>query len=95
MNIFLSFYPDYIVETTDGKVWIIETKGGFTKCGDSEDIDKYTAKKFGVLKAYINKYNLLGGIVRQDKQSSELCICTDTYSDNIKSDSWKLLSDVL
>ncbi len=52
-------------------------------------------QKFGVLKAYINKYNLLGGIVRQDKQSSELCICTDTYSDNIKSDSWKLLSDVL
>lgn len=90
-----SFYPDYIVETIDGKVWIIETKGGFTKSGNSEDIDKYTAKKFGVLKSYINKYKLLGGIVRQDKQSSELCICTESYSDNIKSDSWKLLSDVL
>ena len=86
-----SFYPDYVIGTTDGRVWIIETKGGFTKSGDSEDIDKYTAKKFGVL----NKYNLLGGIVRQDKQSSELCICTDTYSDDIKSDSWKLLSDIL
>lgn len=90
-----SFYPDYIIGTTDGKVWIIETKGGFTRSGDSEDIDKYTAKKFEVLKAYINKYKLLGGIVRQDKQSSELCICTDTYSDDIKSDSWKLLSDIL
>lgn len=90
-----SFYPDYIVGTSDGKVWIIETKGGFTKTGDSEDIDKYTAKKFGVLKSYTNKYNLFGGIVRQDKQSSELCICTETYSDDIKSDSWKLLSDVL
>lgn len=90
-----SFYPDYIIGTTDGKVWIIETKGGFTKSGDSEDIDKYTAKKFGVLKNYIAKYELLGGIVRQDKQSSELCICTETYSDDIKSDSWKLLSDVL
>lgn len=90
-----SFYPDYIIGTTDGKVWIIETKGGFTKSGESEDIDKFTAKKFGVLKAYIKKYNLLGGIVRQDKQSSELCICTETYSDDIKSDSWQLLSDVL
>ena len=90
-----SFYPDYIVGTTDGKVWIIETKGGFTKSGDSEDIDKYTAKKFGVLKAYVDKYKLLGGIVRQDKQSGELCICSETYSDDIKCDSWKLLSDVL
>lgn len=90
-----SFYPDYIVGTNDGKVWIIETKGGFTKSGDSEDIDKYTAKKFGVLKKYTDKYNLFGGIVRQDKQSGELCICTETYSDDIKSDSWKLLSDVL
>lgn len=90
-----SFYPDYIIGTTDGKIWIIETKGGFTKTGDSEDIDKYTAKKFRVLKSYTEKYKLLGGIVRQDKQSGELCICTETYSDDIKSDSWKLLSDLL
>ncbi len=90
-----SFYPDYIVGTNDGKVWIIETKGGFTKSGDSEDIDKYTAKKFGVLKKYLLKYNLQGGIVRQDKQSSELCICTETYSDDIKSDSWIVLSDLM
>ena len=87
-----SFYPDYIVGASDGSIWVIETKGGFTKTGDSEDIDKYTAKKFGVLKSYTEKYKLLGGIVRQDKQSGELCICTETYSDDIKSDSWKLLS---
>lgn len=90
-----SFYPDYIVSDTDGKVWIIETKGGFTKSGDSEDIDKYTAKKFGVLKRYMERYKLCGGIVRQDKQSAELYICTDEYSDDIQSSSWKLLSDVL
>lgn len=90
-----SFYPNYVVGTVDGKVWIIGTKGGFTRVGDSEDIDKYTAKKFLVLKKYLAKYELHGGIVRQDKQSSELCICTDTYSDDIKSDSWCLLSDVM
>lgn len=90
-----SFYPDYVVGTVDGKVWIIETKGGFTRSGDSEDIDKFTPKKFEVLKAYVTKYNLNGGIVRQDKQSGELCICCETYSDDILSDSWKLLSDTM
>ena len=79
-----SFYPDYIVGASDGSIWVIETKGGFTKTGNSEDIDKYTAKKFGVLKSYTEKYKLFGGIVRQDKQSGELCICTETYSDDIK-----------
>ena len=89
-----SFYPDYII-SINGKIWIIETKGGFTKSGESEDIDKYTGKKFEVLKHYLNKYDLKGGIVRQDKQSFELCICTDAYSDDIKSDAWKILSEVL
>lgn len=89
-----SFYPDYII-SVQKEIWIIETKGGFTKSGDSEDIDKYTPKKFEVLKNYLNKYGLKGGIVRQDKQSFELCICTDNYSEDIKSDAWKVLSEVL
>jgi len=75
-----SFYPDYIIGTIDGQIWIIETKGGFNRYGQSEDIDTYTAKKFGYLKKYIDKYKKLGGIVRQDKQSQQLCICTDNYS---------------
>ena len=90
-----SFYPDYVIGDVNNNVWIIETKGGFTKTGNSEDIDKYTAKKFGVLKNYVDKYELKGGIVRQDKQSGELCICTENYSEDIKSDAWVLLSQVL
>ena len=90
-----SFYPDYIVGKEDGGVWVVETKGGFSRYGKSEDIDKYTAKKFGFLKSYLDKYGKLGGIVRQDKQSQQLCICTDNYNDNIHSDNWQLLSDVL
>lgn len=89
-----SFYPDYIVGTTDGTIWVIETKGGFSKFGESEDIDAYTPKKFAVLKAYLDRYNLHGGIVRQDKQSMELCICTDSYNEDIRSDSWRVLKDV-
>ena len=90
-----SFYPDYIVGTTDGKVWIIETKGGFSRSGESEDIDKFTSTKFDVLKGYCGKYGKQGGIVRQDKQTMKLIICTNTYSDDIHSNSWQLLGDVL
>lgn len=90
-----SFYPDYIVGTTDGKVWVIETKGGFTRSGQSEDIDKYTAMKFGVLKRYLEKYGKQGGIVRLNKHDMQLCICTDSYNDDIHSASWRLLEDVL
>jgi len=90
-----SFYPDYVVGAADGDVWIIETKGGFTRSGESEDIDRYTAKKFAVLKRYLSRHSLRGGIVRQDEQSRELCICTEHYSDDIKSDDWILLSELL
>lgn len=90
-----SFYPDYVVGADNGSTWIVETKGGFTKTGNSEDIDHYTAKKFGVLKKYLDKYRLCGGVVRQDKQSGELCICTDRYSENIHDDCWQLLSEIL
>jgi len=90
-----SFYPDYIVEDVDGSIWIIETKGGFTRSGQSEDIDAYTAKKFIDLQRYLKKYNKLGGIVRQDKKSQKLCICVDNYNEDIHSENWQLLSDML
>ncbi len=90
-----SFYPDYIVGDTNGQVWIIETKGGFSRSGESEDIDKFTAQKFNVLKGYCGKYGKHGGIVRYDKLSMRLCICTDNYNEDIYNDSWQLLSEVL
>ena len=90
-----SFYPDYIVGLANGETWIVETKGGFSRTGESEDIDKFSPKKFEVLKAYLKQYNLKGGFVRKDKQSQELCICTEKYSDNIQSDDWKLLKDAM
>lgn len=89
-----NFYPDYIVGV-NGEIWIIETKGGFDRSGNSQDIDIFTPKKFEVLKDYLNRYGLKGGIVRYDGKSEELCICMDTYSDDINSDSWVVLSDIL
>ena len=87
------FYPDYILSVR-GKTWLIETKGGFTRSGDSEDIDIFSPKKFEVLHAYIDKHGLDGGFVRYDKQSEELCVCTDNYSDDIHASTWKLLREV-
>lgn len=88
------FYPDYIVGTNSG-IWVIETKGGFTKTGKSEDIDIFSPRKFEVLIEYLRKYNLNGGFVREDKQSQELCICTDEFNDNIKSNNWRVLKEIL
>lgn len=88
------FYPDYIIGV-DGKIWIVETKGGFDRSGNSQDIDVFTPKKFEVLKAYLDAHGLNGGIVRNDDATDELCICMNHYSDNIGSDDWKVLETVL
>lgn len=88
-----NFFPDYIIGV-NGEIWIVETKGGFDRSGNSQDIDLYTPKKFAVLKDYLERYGLKGGIVRYDEKSEELCICIDDYSDDIQSDSWKVLSTV-
>ena len=89
-----SFFPDYIL-SVHGELWIIETKGGFDRTGKSEDIDIFSPRKFDVLKNYLAKHGLHGGFVREDKGSFELCICMDEYSEDVKSDSWKLLSQVI
>lgn len=89
-----SFYPDYIIGLADS-VWIIETKGGFDRSGNSEDIDLFSPRKFDVLKEYMSRHQLKGGFVREDKLSQELCLCMDNYSDDIKSDSWVLLSELI
>ena len=86
------FYPDYII-SVNGELWIIETKGGFDRSGNSQDIDLYTPKKFGVLKAYLEEHGLKGGIVRNDATTDELCICMEHYSDDIGSDDWVILGN--
>lgn len=88
------FYPDYIV-SVNGEIWIIETKGGFDRSGNSQDIDLFTPKKFAVLKSYLDKYGLKGGVVRNDDKSDELCICTEKYSDDIQSDDWQILNELI
>ena len=88
------FYPDYIL-SIHGEPWIIETKGGFDRTGASEDIDIFSPKKCKVLQEYLKKQNLHGGFVRQDKSSMELLICIDDYNDDVSSDAWKVLKEVV
>lgn len=42
------FFPDYLVQGSDGTIYIIETKGG-----KNSDIDDYSSAKFNALKNYI------------------------------------------
>ncbi len=88
------FYPDYIIGVK-GEIWIIETKGGFDRRGNSQDIDLYTPKKFKVLKDYLTEHGLKGGIVRNDATTDELCICMNIYSEDINNDNWVVLSSIL
>ena len=89
-----SFYPDYVL-SKNGEIWIIETKGGFSRGGSSEDIDRYSLKKFEILKKYLKKHNLKGGFVRKDKSNNELFICIENYKDDIEDKCWTLLSEIL
>ena len=74
---------------------LLKQKAVLTVGGNSQDIDIYTKKKFKVLKTYLEKYSLHGGIVRNDAATDELCICMDNYSDNIKGEEWQVLENVL
>lgn len=59
------FYPDYIIETTRGEIWIIETKGGMSSDGTSKNIDEYAKNKFDALKTYAKKHpEIKWGFVR-------------------------------
>ena len=88
-----SFFPDYIL-SSNNQIWIIETKGGFNKKHESEDIDVFSPTKFKALKRYLENNNLRGGFVRKDKDSEVLCICTDHYSDDITDDNWMLIDKI-
>lgn len=60
-----NFYPDYIMETSKGDIWIIEAKGGVKPDGTSNNIDAYAENKFNALKEYATKHSdIKWGFVR-------------------------------
>ncbi len=48
------FYPDYILQMSNGAVWIIETKGG-ERANQSQNIDPMSPIKFDAFKKYVEK----------------------------------------
>lgn len=60
-----NFYPDYIIQLTNGDIWIIEAKGGMTADGTSKNIDHYANRKFEALKEYGSRHpEIKWGFVR-------------------------------
>ena len=60
-----NFYPDYIIQTDKGDIWIIEAKGGMSADGSSNNIDGYAEKKFNALKEYGQRHpEIKWGFVR-------------------------------
>jgi len=89
------FYPDYILEDKNKNIWIIETKGGSSMSGESEDRDKFSPFKFEALKQYGKDYSVNIGFVRFDEQIDELLINRTDYTESLKTEEWELLSDVI
>ena len=86
------FYPDYIVKTNDGQVWLIETKGGEV-AGHSKNIDIQVENKFIAFKQYAEEYKLNFGFVRDINE--DLFINNTEYHEDMSHDSWRPLSDLL
>lgn len=90
------FYPDYIVKLKDNSIWIIETKGGESDSGTSENIDKYTEKKFIALKEYAEHYNINFGFVRNRdiEDQSKLFLNNSEYTEDM-SNNWKPIENFI
>jgi len=87
------FFPDYILQATDDKIYILETKGGQASSGQSQNIDPTARNKHDALMEYIKKHPttvvggktcaLCGGFVRFDEASQYLLICTSEYDEDL------------
>ena len=84
------FYPDYIVKLKNGDIWIIETKGGEQKNGQSKNIDIQVKNKFEAFKEYAKNKNIKWGFVRDKNEA--LKINNTEYEDSMKSEYWKSIS---
>ncbi|MBE5884369.1 MAG: hypothetical protein E7291_08160 [Lachnospiraceae bacterium] len=89
------FYPDYIIQTENGDVWIIEAKGGIKADGSSNNVDGYAEKKFDALKAYAKKYpEIKWGFVRA--VGSQIYMSNTEWDENVmNSDVWKPIEEII
>lgn len=88
------FYPDYIIQTNDDCVWIIEVKGGQGVHGEDRNIDEFAAMKFEAMKRYADEHHVKAGFVRFDELDQDLCIATEEYTSDMRSEYWVVLDEV-
>ena len=89
------FYPDYIIQTECGDIWIIEAKGGITADGSSNNVDKYAARKFEALKQYAERFtNIKWGFVRA--VGSQILMSNTVWDENVmNSNVWKPINSIM
>lgn len=77
-----NFFPDYIMKTKSGEVWIIEAKGGMSGDGASNNIDKYARHKFEALREYASRHpELKWGFVRA--VGAQLYLSNTSWSEDV------------
>ena len=89
------FYPDYIIQSEDGTIWVIEAKGGITSDGSSNNVDKYASKKFDALKLYASKHpEIKWGFIRA--VGNQIYMSNTEWDENVmNSNIWKPIEDII
>lgn len=81
--------------TTSGDIWIIETKGGLSIDGSSNNIDRYAHHKFEALKEYASRHpEIKWGFVRA--VGTQLYLSNTIWDENVMNKNvWKPIEQFL
>jgi type III restriction enzyme len=90
-----NFYPDYIIQLTNGNVWIIEAKGGMAADGTSNNIDPFAKHKFEALKEYSSHHpEVKWGFVRA--VGTQIYLSNTEWSEDMTNRSiWKPIEEFI
>ena len=84
------FFPDYLVQGTNGTVYICETKGG-----KNADIDDYSRAKFDSAKDYVENFAKAKKFAFIRPDSSRLVYSNTEYDKDLSNrDIWKAIEDL-
>lgn len=96
-----TFYPDFILQDKDDKIWIIETKGGENVDKTNRNVDEIlTPLKYSTLKRFCESHNLKYGFIRErhikgDKPILRILFDSEEYIDDLDNEKWRNLKEIL